>query len=130
MKCQEILRPTRKECVRCSDMVESHVKCLYCFVFLLEDEEGNNIFIFVNDEDCSLLRGLEPADFRENMEALELFTEYLRPVIGNLLEVHNGIERGEVIAPETPMLKFVIDSWKNPDSISYGLMDLDIALGS
>jgi hypothetical protein len=69
---------------------------------------------------------LEPADLRGDPESLEEFTERLTPVIGNLLEVHRGIERGEFIASETPMLKFTIDSWKNPDSTSYGLMDLEL----
>jgi hypothetical protein len=45
------LRPTWKQCVKCSDMVDSHVKCLYCFFFLLEDEEGKNLFISISDED-------------------------------------------------------------------------------
>jgi len=82
--------------------------------------------ISISDKDSSLLRGLEPADLREDLESLEELTERLSPVIGNLLDVHSGIERGEFIASETPMLKFVIDSWKNPHSISYGLMDLEV----
>jgi len=125
MKCQETLRATRKECVKCSDLVDSYVKCFYCFYFLLEDAEGKNLLISIS-EDCSLLRGLEPVDLRENPEFLEEFMGRLSPVIGNLLEVRRGIKRGEFIESETPMLKFVIDSWKNPDFITYGLMDHEV----
>ena len=75
---------------------------------------------------CSLLRGLEPADLREDPDSLAEFTERLSPIIGNLLEVHRGIDRGEIICSETPMLKLTIDSWKNSDSISYGLMGLEM----
>jgi hypothetical protein len=69
---------------------------------------------------------LEPADLREDAESLAEFTKRLSPVIGSLLEVHRGIKQGEFITSETPMLRLTIDSWKNSDSISYGLMDLDV----
>jgi hypothetical protein len=69
---------------------------------------------------------LEPADLREDPESLEEFTQRLKPIIGNLLDVHRAIERGEIIIPKTPMLKLTIDCWRNPDAISYGLMDLEV----
>jgi hypothetical protein len=69
---------------------------------------------------------LEPRDLREDLESLEEFTIRLRPFIGNLREVYGGIEQGEFIASKTPMLKFVVGSWKNSDSISYGLQDLQV----
>ena len=52
--CDSSLRPTWKQCVKCSDMVDSHVKCLYCFCFLLEDEEGKNLLISISDEDVNI----------------------------------------------------------------------------
>jgi hypothetical protein len=72
MKCQEMyghnfdcttlthssryssLRATRKECVKCSDLVDSYVKCLYCFFFLLEDADGKNLLISISDEEVNI----------------------------------------------------------------------------
>lgn len=49
------------------------------------------------------------------------------PIIGNLVDVHEGILRGERIIPQTPMLDLVIDSWKSDgDCISYGLMGVEM----
>jgi len=48
------LPATRKGCVKCSDMVDNNVKCLYCFVFLLEDEEGNNLLVSISGEEVNL----------------------------------------------------------------------------
>lgn len=49
------------------------------------------------------------------------------PIIGNLVDVHEGILRSERIAPQTPMLELVIDSWKSDgDGISYGLVGVKV----
>jgi hypothetical protein len=70
---------------------------------------------------------LDPADLREDPESLEAFKGRISPIIGNLVDVHEGILRGERIAPQTPTLDLVIDSWKSDeDCISYGLMGVEV----
>jgi len=50
----------------------------------------------------------------------------LKPIIGNLKEVHQGISDNEVILPDTPLLEFTIEkSWMVPTDgdWAYRLMD-------
>ena len=77
---------------------------------------------------CSLLRGLDPADLQQDPVAAKRFSDRLAPIIGNLVQVHDGIIRGERIRPETPMVEFLIESWVIPSdgrgpSRAYGLMN-------
>jgi hypothetical protein len=54
------LRASRKECVKCCDMVTSTVKCLYRFFFRLEDEEGKEVVVSVADEEVCILSPMLP----------------------------------------------------------------------
>lgn len=48
------LRVNHRECVKCCDMVNSTVKCLYRFFFRFEDEEGNELTVSVAHQDVRL----------------------------------------------------------------------------
>ncbi|KAH7923468.1 hypothetical protein BV22DRAFT_1068672 [Leucogyrophana mollusca] len=127
MKCKTDLPPTLRRCPPCDDMVDTHTKCCYRFFLRLQDAEGDLITVSVSDPECPLIRGLPPADFREDLEALERFVERLKPFIGNLEDVHRGLSHGEVIQRQTSVFRFSIESWDStpcgkPARV-YGLLD-------
>ena len=62
---------------------------------------------------CSLLKDLPAADLREDNEALEAFTERLRPVLGKLINEHSRLvdnaQDGQVRPDwDQPLLKMSI----------------------
>jgi hypothetical protein len=70
---------------------------------------------------------LKPTDLQEDPVAAKKFYERLKPIIGNLVEVHDGIMSKERIAPVTPTMEFSIESWnvvtRGQQSRAYGLTD-------
>lgn len=75
-----------------------------------------------------MLRGLEPADLRDDPESLKVLKDRLKPFIGNLVEVHDWDAGGGKITTDTPSLNVVIDCWKGEeDTVCYGLMDVSLA---
>ncbi|KZP21160.1 hypothetical protein FIBSPDRAFT_519794 [Athelia psychrophila] len=125
--CDKRIDDQYKECRACLD-VDSTVKHLFCFFFLMEDDDGRELLVSVSDE-CSLLGGLTPTDLDEDSEALQDLTNRLKPFIGNLVEAHEGISNGEEVDKEVPMLNISIDAWQNGGNaaVSYGLMNVQIA---
>jgi len=73
------------------------------------------------------LEGLEPKDLHEDGDAFHEFSKRLEPIIGNLVDVHEGILSGKKITTITPMLEFSIDSWNiSADGvIAYGFMNYE-----
>lgn len=74
---------------------------------------------------CSLLQGLPPVDLYDDQQALDRFKDHLMPLLGNLVEVHDGIDRGEVIAVDSPEVMFTIDSWQLGEDRGYSLVEHD-----
>jgi hypothetical protein len=75
------------------------------------------------------LQGLKLADLQEDSDAAKKFAGRLKPIIGNLTDVHNGILRGVRITPDTPLLEFTIKSWKISETErGYGLVDHRIVM--
>jgi len=110
-KCQMDIPAKYKACLACNDDEYEFVRYRYRFFLRLEDESGAQIHLSVCDEKCSLLEGLQPANLQDDLDAKQKFTERIGPIIGNLVEVHDGRMRGVRIAPDTPVLKFTIESW-------------------
>jgi hypothetical protein len=69
-----------------------------------------------------------PTDLQDDPVAAKGFLDRLAPIIGNLVQVHEGLFRGGCVAPETPLVDFLIQSWaiasdgRGP-SRAYGLID-------
>jgi hypothetical protein len=66
---------------------------------------------------------LPPVHFYDDQQALERFKKRLIPLLGNLVEVHEGIEREEAIAVESPEVMFTIESWEINGDRGYSLVD-------
>jgi hypothetical protein len=70
---------------------------------------------------------LKPTNLKHDAAAAKSFSDKLKPVIGNLVEVHNGILQGVRIAPDTPWLEFTIESWTGQHSPrAYGFVDYKV----
>lgn len=134
-----------KACIECDGMDRSFVSYLYRFFLCLQDDVGTILRMVVSDEEvqwvhlrihndqstslqCSLISGLVPTDLQEDPVAAERFFDRLAPIIGNLVQVHEGLSRGECVPPETPRVNFLIRSWaiasdgRGP-SRAYGLIN-------
>ena len=62
---------------------------------------------------ASFLSGLEACDLRSNRDRLMAVKRRLRTLFGNLVEVHEGLKRQEIINPEYgPYLDIAIKSWE------------------
>ena len=59
---------------------------------------------------------------------LQDLTERLKPLLGNLVDVHEGISRGEQVTRQTPILNLSIGCWQNEnvDTVTYGLLDVEL----
>ncbi|CCL99996.1 uncharacterized protein FIBRA_02021 [Fibroporia radiculosa] len=139
-KCGEDISSHYRICSRCDDAMDpegnTNVRTLYQFWFRVEDEVGDELQVAVCDEECTLLKDLEAAGLREDEEALEEFTQRLRPLVGNLLAVHDGIPQraaGEVLPPlDAPFLTMTIGSWplvdeQDPHARGYVLIEHALA---
>lgn len=71
---------------------------------------------------------MEPSDLHEDLKSLQELNRRLKPFIGNLLEVHDGLLRGELIPVNTPTLAMGIDSWEaEGHTVMHGLMSIERA---
>lgn len=86
----------------------------------------SSLCIYGQGQQCTLLRHLEPSDLHEDLKSLEELKRRLEPFIGNLLEVHDGLPRGELISAKTPTLKMGIDCWEAEGHVvMYSLTSID-----
>ncbi|KAF8891203.1 hypothetical protein BD779DRAFT_1513799 [Infundibulicybe gibba] len=99
-----------KACFSCDGIDHGYVRRIFRFFFLLQDENGDQLRAVVSD-DCPLLDGLERADLRATPPAYAAFCQRLKPLIGNLLDVHEALQRNEVVDPKTLDLIFIIGTW-------------------
>ena len=73
------------------------------------------------------MSGIEPCELRGNRNQLMAVKKRLRSLLGNLVEVHEGIKRQEVINPEyIPYLDISVKIWEatdddNSETIVYSL---------
>ncbi|EGO21118.1 hypothetical protein SERLADRAFT_475862 [Serpula lacrymans var. lacrymans S7.9] len=124
--CETEVPSNCRQCLKCDDLATSNVKCLYRFFLNIKDDSGANVQVAVCNEECPLLKGLPPVDLRDNKDALKMFTERLRPVIGNLDDAHKSwLDKTNIIDVVTPKLEFTIDSFEIEDgnARSYSLID-------
>ncbi|KAH9952071.1 hypothetical protein B0H21DRAFT_12289 [Amylocystis lapponica] len=116
-KCGDDIPESRRICTECDDAMEdtSFVRPVYQFFFVVEDEERSQLTISANDDQSSLLKDLAPADFTTDEDALEVFTKRLTALLGNLLEVRDGVAQrrlGDAISDlDTPSLDLTVGSW-------------------
>ncbi|KAI6036462.1 hypothetical protein BKA83DRAFT_26059 [Pisolithus microcarpus] len=123
MKCQADVPLSFKACPSCDDMLETHCKWCYCLYLRLEDDAGDNLNVSLCGEECTLLQDTPADDLHYDRGAFHKFFAKLKPVIGNLVEVHNAwsVNREKVV--ESPHMRFTIESWAiGDDERGYGLL--------
>ncbi|KAG2116402.1 hypothetical protein DEU56DRAFT_748325 [Suillus clintonianus] len=110
LRCTNLRRPW-KCCIDCDDMLETHCKWFYKLLFILEDDEKNNIMVSACNDECKLLSGLPPADLEVDKDAFDRFVARLQPMIGNLRQVHDAYAKNEDLPVVSPKMHFTIESW-------------------
>ncbi|KAJ7481233.1 hypothetical protein B0H11DRAFT_2024748 [Mycena galericulata] len=110
-KCHQLISDKRLSCLACDDIERKRVKII-CILSL--SVAG----------DIPLLKGLEPAILRDDPDAARQFSQRMQPLLSNLVEVHNGLLKKELIEPSGQVMTLIVDSWKGEDdNIEYGLRD-------
>ncbi|KAG2064706.1 hypothetical protein BDR04DRAFT_1034609 [Suillus decipiens] len=122
LRCMNLQR-TWKRCVDCDDMLDTHCKWFYNLLFLLEDDEGNDIMVSASNKECKLLSGLPPVDLEADKDAFDRFVARLQPVIGNLRQVHNAYAKQKNLPVVAPKMRFTVDSWIAKGERWYGLLE-------
>ncbi|KAG1893695.1 uncharacterized protein F5891DRAFT_962533, partial [Suillus fuscotomentosus] len=122
-KCHTVLRRPQTHCVGCNDVLGTGCKWFYKLMFQLEDDEGSTITVSACIPECKLLFGLPPVDLEADKEAFLRFRTRLQPIIGNLIEVHDGYATDEDLPVVTPTLRCTVRSWSAKGQRWYGLLE-------
>ncbi|GBE81897.1 hypothetical protein SCP_0402710 [Sparassis crispa] len=114
-KCDKDLAEDYRRCAECDDAMDdkSYVKPVYEFFLRVEDEKGDRLDVSGCDEQGSLLKDLEAADFREDEIAYDKFIQRLAPLLGNLLKAEGSARRrfDDDFVPDTPLLALTVGMW-------------------
>lgn len=105
-------------------MLETHCKWCYCLYLRLEDDAGDNLNVSLCGRECTLLQDIPADDLRYDRGAFHRFLAKLKPVIGNLVGVHDAwsVNREKVV--ESPRMRFTIESWAiGGNERGYGLLN-------
>lgn len=72
---------------------------------------------------CDVLKGVEPTNFRKDHGGFYKFVQMVRPILGNLEEVHQAWSNEEGRRIEAPLMAFTVESWMVGEEKAYGLLD-------
>ncbi|KAF8163505.1 hypothetical protein B0H34DRAFT_695665 [Crassisporium funariophilum] len=112
-RCKAEIPRRNRACLNCMDSEHEYVQYLYQLYLMIEDEDRNQITVSVNNE-CCLLDGLKRTYLPEDDTTRRGLCERLKPVLGNLPMVHNGLSSGKKIEVDAPFWIFDVDSWMIP----------------
>ncbi|KAI0077127.1 hypothetical protein K474DRAFT_1662065 [Panus rudis PR-1116 ss-1] len=127
-QCKEDLPSSYKHCTKCTEsMTDSTVVPKYQFFLEIQDLDGDTLLLGFNSTRNTLLRDLEPVDFRDNFEDYDIFRERMATIMGNL-EDHREAFLARRKTPEikTPWLKLMIGSWEGPEGREYVLIEHEV----
>ncbi|KAF7295511.1 Telo-bind domain-containing protein [Mycena indigotica] len=112
-----------EECHLCHDSKYVKVICRLCV--LVEDESGAQLQLSISGRDTPILSGFEAVLLHENREAADRFSQRMRPLLGNLEEVHTELENGRRLEPSGMAMNLMVDRWQNREKEwVYGLHSL------
>ncbi|KAF7337988.1 Telo-bind domain-containing protein [Mycena venus] len=123
-KCNGLIPDKRLSCFGCNDVECKYVKIISVFRLAVVDDGGDILQLSVSGN-IPLLDGLKCTILRDDPEAARQFASRMRPLLGNLDAVHDGISMKEDIQPSSPKMTFIIDSWEGAENIVYGLRDYE-----
>ncbi|KAI6005825.1 hypothetical protein EDD15DRAFT_2191207 [Pisolithus albus] len=85
--------------------------------------QGDNLNVSLCGEECTLLQDTPADDLHYDRGAFHKFFAKLKPVIGNLVDVHNAWSMNREKVVESPRMRFTIESWAiGDDERGYGLL--------
>ncbi|KAJ7709492.1 hypothetical protein B0H17DRAFT_1324419 [Mycena rosella] len=124
-KCSLQIPPHRAACFGCNDIELEHVQIVSILRLLISD--GSDKLKISVSSNIPLLAGLPAVILGEDPDAARIFSERLKPLLGNLVDVHDAMLMKQVKEPNGPMMTFTIDSWKAEDGdVVYGLLDYQL----
>ncbi|KAF8798203.1 hypothetical protein BYT27DRAFT_7123725 [Phlegmacium glaucopus] len=123
-RCNIEIPKSNRACVVCSDFEHQYIQYLYQLYVMIEDDDGKQIMVSINDE-CPLLEGLERVYMPDNMAALRTFRERLKPLLGNLTMVHSALLSEKKIEIDTTFGVYEVDSWVLKDKRAFCLVKYD-----
>ncbi|KAJ7085732.1 hypothetical protein B0H15DRAFT_846156 [Mycena belliarum] len=122
-ECKTILSEKRK-CSGCNDVDGQHIR-IDCVLRVLISDGNDELKVSVSGK-APLLAGLTPVILHDDPQTLSLLSERLKPLLNNLVEVHDAILEEQVIEPTGHMGTFVVERWENQEQTVYGLVDCQI----
>jgi len=72
---------------------------------------------------CNILKGIKPANFYKNEGYFHKFVQKVRPILGNLEEVHCIWSKNEGKEIDAPLMAFTVESWMVEEEKAYGLLE-------
>ncbi|OCH93878.1 hypothetical protein OBBRIDRAFT_789916 [Obba rivulosa] len=116
-KCRKIVPDTHLICFNCAyDMCEETVQSEYHFWLGVRDQENCEMEILVCNPECSLLKGLDPVDLKEDRNAVEALARRLRPLAGPALMKYEGVyKQNYKFHKQAPMLELDVRVWEFQD---------------
>ncbi|KIJ17019.1 hypothetical protein PAXINDRAFT_180193 [Paxillus involutus ATCC 200175] len=121
-KCKFDVQPPFNACPQCDDMMGAYSRWVYCLYLRLRDREDREITVSLSGKECTLLRDVEPADFRCDPAAFNKFLAKLNPILGNLRNVHQAWLKNEDKVIDSPQTYFSLESWKVGGETGYTLL--------
>ncbi|KAJ7217192.1 hypothetical protein GGX14DRAFT_602537, partial [Mycena pura] len=119
-KCNRIIPDKRLACYQCDDIEHKFVKIVCIFRITIRDE-NDELQLSVSGN-VPLLNGQEHINLRDDPDAARRFAERIKPLIGNLQDVHESILMNAVLDPSGSEMTFVVDRWKGKnEEWIYGL---------
>ena len=77
---------------------------------------------------CAIFEGLKRTDIQGDRAGYSDFLSRLKPMIGNLVEVHEAITDKMEMASDTPLVSLIIASWEAENQRAYWLMECEEVL--
>ncbi|KAF9526950.1 hypothetical protein CPB83DRAFT_434952 [Crepidotus variabilis] len=121
-KCKIRLPPIQLACAACADMDHEYVRVKLILSLVLEDEDGEQILITLDDS-CGVWSNLNLSNSPDET-ILAKYWEKIRPCLGNLPEVHKAYKQGRTLPKDCPFYTFKLESWAAPGgNRGYKLLD-------
>ena len=78
---------------------------------------------------CAIFDGLKRTDMQSDRAGYSNLLNRLKPMIGNLVEVHEAITKRMEMVSDTPLVSLIIASWEAENQRAYWLMECEEVLG-
>ncbi|KAF7311428.1 Telo-bind domain-containing protein [Mycena kentingensis (nom. inval.)] len=119
-KCEHELKDAQDNCHQC----RKPSKIISTLRLAVQDREGRRLRLSVTGTNTPFLANQPHVILRHDPEAMEQFSKYLKPLLGNLEEVHENLLNNVETDPSGEELSLMVDRWKDADgNWVYGLCD-------